>query len=322
MNKFQIERLRYLACRYLLFWLPDTWFLSLNYYFYHLGSGWHRLSIGPLMLARLRRDFLAWEASESGVAAPPTTQRPLIDQVFEEFDRTQVLPPSFDLAIMQLMLAGRPTAGPQLADKLSFRAEVERILGPEFLVPLLQESDSAQGLQPQEGAVYKASHGCGWNQFELQPSWMKRWLSSDFYWVSREWTYRGLRPRAYAEQKLQGQTHSDWPEGLSDFKVFVHRGQARLIQLNLQRQTDHRTAYYSPEWKHLNMALNFKAWPETLPHPQGLENLVQAAETLAKAYNEILFLRIDGYLLDGNVYLGEATLHPGGGNMRFLTSNH
>ena len=318
MNKFRSERLRYLACRYLLFWLTDTWFLSLNYFFYHLGSGWHRLSVTPWMLARLRREFLAWEAHESGIAARPTAQRPLIDQVFEEFDRTQVLPPSFDLAIMQLMLAARPAAGPQLADKLSFRAEVERIIGPEFLVPLLQESESAEGLQPQEEAVYKASHGCGWNQFELQRSWMKRWLSSDFYWVSREWTYRGRRPRAFAEQKLKGQTHPDWPEGLCDFKVFVHRGQAKLIQLNLQRQTSHRTAYYSPDWKRLDMALNFAAWPETLPQAQGLEKLVQAAETLAQAHSTVLFLRIDGYLLDGKVYLGEATLHPGGGNMRFL----
>jgi hypothetical protein len=186
------------------------------------------------------------------------------------------------------------------------------------LVPLLQESDSVEGLRSQGGAVYKASHGCGWNQFELQPSWMKRWLSSDFYWVSREWTYRGLRPRAYAEQKLQGQAHPDWPEGLSDFKVFVHRGQAKLIQLNLQRQTDHRTAYYSPVWKRLDMALNFAAWPETLPKPNGLEKLVQASETFAQAHPDVLFLRIDGYLLDGKVFLGEATLHPGGGNMRFL----
>ncbi len=317
MNKFRSERLRYLACRYLLFWLPDTWFLSLNYFFYHLGSGWHRLSVTPFLLARLRREFLAWQASGSGIYTGPAP-RPLIDQVFEEFDHTQVLPPSFDLAIMQLMLAARPAAGPQLADKLSFRAEVERILGPEFLIPLLQQSDSAQGLQPQEGAVYKASHGCGWNQFKLQRSWMQRWLCSDYYWVSREWTYRGLRPRAFAEQELLGLTHPDWPSDLTDFKVFVHRGKAKLIQLNLQRQTSHRTAYYSPDWKRLKMALNFMAWPETLPQPKGIENLVQAAETLAQAHAEVLFLRIDGYLLDGKVFLGEATLHPGGGNMRFL----
>ncbi len=318
MNKYISERLRYLACRYLLFWLPDTWFLSLNYFFYHLGSGWHRLSVTPWGLARLRREFLAWEAHESDIAAHLTDQRPLIDQVFEEFDRTQVLPPSFDLAIMQLMLAARPAAGPQLADKLSFRAEVERILGSEFLVPLLQESDSAEGLQPQEEAVFKASHGCGWNQFELQRSWMKRWLSSDFYWVSREWTYRGLRPRALAEQKLKGQTHPDWPEGLTDFKVFVHRGKAKLIQLNLQRHSGHRTAYYSPDWKRLDMALNFEGWKKNLSKPQGIDLLLEISEKLARSYSDILFIRIDAYIVKGLIYLGECTFHPGGGNMRFL----
>jgi len=318
MNKFISERLRYLACRYLLFWLPDTWFLSLNYFFYHLGSGWHRLSVTPWGLARLRREFLAWEAHESGIAAHLTDQRPLIDQVFEEFDRTQVLPPIFDLAIMQLMLAARPAAGPQLADKLSFRAEVERILGPEFLVPLLQESDSAEGLEVQEEAVYKASHGCGWNQFELQRSWMKRWLSSDFYWVSREWTYRGLRPRAFAEQKLKGQTHPDWPEELTDFKVFVHRGKAKLIQLNLQRHSGHRTAYYSPDWKRLDMALNFEGWKKNLSKPQGIDLLLEISEKLARSYSDILFIRIDAYIVKGLIYLGECTFHPGGGNMRFL----
>ncbi|MFZ9755536.1 MAG: hypothetical protein ACO3DK_05835, partial [Bacteroidia bacterium] len=82
-QSYRSERLRYLACRYLLFWLPDTWFLSLNYFFYHLGSGWNSVSVTPWRLARLRRAYLNGEA-------------PLIDSVFAEFDQNQVLPPSFD----------------------------------------------------------------------------------------------------------------------------------------------------------------------------------------------------------------------------------
>jgi hypothetical protein len=105
---------------------------------------------------------------------------------------------------------------------------------------------------------------------------------------------------------------------LNDFKVFFHRGQPKLIQLNLQRHQGHRTAYYSPQWERLNMALNYPAWTEPLPKPEGLDQLLDAASRIAKAHPEILFLRIDGYLIEGQVYLGEATLHPGGGNMRFL----
>jgi len=66
------------------------------------------------------------------------------------------------------------------------------------------------------------------------------------------------------------------------------------------------------------MALNFEAWKNNLPQPKGLDMLLGISVKVARSYPDVLFMRIDAYIVKGLIYLGECTFHPGGGNMRFL----
>ena len=76
-----------------------------------------------------------------------------------------------------------------------------------------------------------------------------------------------------------------------------------MIQVHVNRLTDHRWVQYSPGWKRLSNGDDY-------PPPFALDAMIGAAEALAYGQD---FLRVDFYDTPGQPLFGEFCLYPGSG---------
>jgi hypothetical protein len=203
------------------------------------------------------------------------------------------------------------------SDKLRVRDYVRKAAPRLFLPELYWWSDRADTLpfEALPGAfVLKANHGSGWNCLvEAKASFRRadlvrlgrRWLRSDFTIVGREWAYRDIRRALYAEELLRSAGHTTPP----DYKLFVFRGRARLIQVDRDRFTRHTQVLYDERWHPIEGTVA-AVQGAPVEAPASLATMIEAAEALSSGAD---FVRVDLYEIDGRAYFGELTCSPNKG---------
>lgn len=198
-------------------------------------------------------------------------------------------------------------------DKLSMR-EHARTHGPrELRFPKLYWSgtdldDLASADLPRRW-VLKPNHrsglvylGHGEVNIEYLEHLTQGWLRSDEWERLAEWAYKHAEPKLIVEEQL-----SDPPP--MDYKVFVFGGRAQFVQTHADRFILQRHRFYTREWEPLPCTLKHPlATPVSAPAE--LEQLLGTAEQLGAEFD---FMRVDLYLIEGEVYFSEYTPYPGGG---------
>ena len=139
-------------------------------------------------------------------------------------------------------------------------------------------------------------------------------LRSDYYIRSREWPYKNV-PRCILAEEYVG-------ENLVDYKNYCFNGNLlyTLVWKNVSRAdgrkpTAHFCGSYDRNWVKTDMELDYPSMPDAqIEKPEGYDEMVRIAEILSK---EIPFVRVDCYILNGRVYVGEMTFFPWGGFQKF-----
>ena len=80
------------------------------------------------------------------------------------------------------------------------------------------------------------------------------------------------------------------------------------------KQPDESIDYYDRNWNFLDLRQNFPNSSEHLPRPQKLDEMLDIAELLADGKN---FIRVDLYVINGDVYFSEFTFFSDAGFERF-----
>jgi hypothetical protein len=214
-----------------------------------------------------------------------------------------------------------PLLMPSLADKLAAKDYVKARLGDEFLPAVVWVGEDVGGLfaaKPPAGRyVLKANHSSNSNLFLNLPEDLsaKRdeierqatsWLTSRFGYDWGEWQYCTFKPKLFLEEFID----FNGVKTPNDYKFYCFHGKVRLIEIDVDRFTQRRSAFYTPDWKHIPVA--FRAPPIQCPRPHNLEDVIRIAEAIA---GEMDFARIDLYT-DGNsrIKFGEITHAPGNAN--------
>ena len=198
---------------------------------------------------------------------------------------------------------------PLLADKIAAKKHVRSVLGKEWLIPTHW---SGQVL-PEHPAwpypfILKASHGCNQNIIcRDSTDWKKarkrsaKWLRKPYGLWLDEWAYRDI-PRGYIVEPYLG-TDKAVPV---DYKIYVFNGTAALIQVHLDRYSDHRWILFDRQWNHVS-----RLGDDDLPSaPANLAKILEGAEKVAATFD---FARIDFYEIAGEPKFGEVTFYPGSG---------
>lgn len=141
-------------------------------------------------------------------------------------------------------------------------------------------------------------------------------LNTNYFLISRVWPYKNIERKIVCEEYMG--------ENLTDYKNYCFNGELKytLVWENESR-TDGRKpkAYfcgmYDQSWKKTDMRIDYPSKMDIdIPKPEVYDTMVSIAEKMSK---DSPFARVDCYIINNQVYVGEITFAPWGGFQKFIT---
>lgn len=229
-----------------------------------------------------------------------------------------IRPITFNEKVLYRILFDRRRVLTRLADKAAVRLYVESRLGPQVLPKLYCLTTRLDEIRFDElpnRFVVKPTHGCGWVQIVKDKSALDRdaliqtcahWLKQNYYEITREWVYKGIKPRIMVEEFIDDGSGTR----PTDYRLFVFGGSVELIQVDIGCLTAGRVRFYTPAWENLAPELG-----DDVPPPAHLAEMLAAARTLC---GNLDFVRVDFYDTAKQPYFSELTTSPECAMGRFL----
>lgn len=237
-------------------------------------------------------------------------------------------PLTFNEKIQWLKLYDRRDDYTVMADKADAKDYVAGIIGKEHIIPTLGVYDSANDIDWDslpESFVLKCTHDSGGiiicrdkNTLDRKKAaaFLEKNRKRRFYYLSREWCYKNIRPRIICEQFMEdkGQAH-----GLVDYKFFCFGGKPEFLYVS-EGLEDHSTAKIS--FADLDGKLmpfkreDYEGFTNGLPIPEHFGQMKEIAAEIAGKINN-RFVRVDLYEINGCIYFSELTFYPNGGFIPF-----
>ena len=248
-----------------------------------------------------------------------TSDRRFIEREFVRvFGRAPDLdhPRSFSEKLQWRKLHDRRPLHSLVSDKVAVRDYIAARVGTDYLVPLLgvfERPEDVPWAELPTPYVVKASHGCQWNLFVFDPAevdrsemncTLHRWLRTNFYYHAREWAYKDI-PRRIIIERFIGPGR----EAPDDFKFLCFDGLPQVLYVRADRFTQPTQTWYDTTWT----TLRFRTDPGPAPPRPAPAALPEMLEVARKLSEDLDFIRVDLYCIEGRVYCGELTLYPGAG---------
>ncbi len=238
-------------------------------------------------------------------------------------------PETLNEKIVWLKINDRTPLHTTCADKYAVREYIKEKVGEEYLVPLHYQTKNVKDIIPENlpdtPSIIKTNHDSSGGIFVYNKSeinWeearktLKKRLKKNYYPRTKEWQYKNI-DRCIIVEKLLIDKNGKIP---FDYKVHCFNGKVNMIQVDVDRNTDHHCRnYYSTKWirepyKWTFIKPNNKEvgeCKEDVKKPETLKQMIVLSEKLA---SEFCYVRVDWYDLDGALYFGELTFHQDGGN--------
>lgn len=238
-------------------------------------------------------------------------------------------PMTFNEKTQWLKLYNRNPLYTKLVDKYKVRKYIAEEIGEQYLIPLVggpwKSFDEIDFDNLPNQYVLKCNHDSGGlvicrDKSKIDKAAVRekieRCLQQNYYFHGREWAYRNVPPQIIAEKYMADGT--DAQNELTDYKLFSFAGKVQLVQVDYNRFTDHHRNFYSREWEYLPFTTCYPTnINHTIPRPSCLKELIDIGEKLSNSVGAPPFLRVDMYLISGQIYFGELTLYHGGGFEKF-----
>ena len=149
--------------------------------------------------------------------------------------------------------------------------------------------------------------------FEQAKEKLTKALKINFYYYSREWAYKNIKPRIIAE-KYMATGLSDLP----DYKFFCFDGKVVCLYTMVNYTFHHKEGklgFFDRDYNLLPFhRRDFAPITEQLPKPQNYDKMVEIAEILSAGFPHV---RVDLYNINGAIYFGEMTFYNSGGYTQF-----
>jgi hypothetical protein len=135
------------------------------------------------------------------------------------------------------------------------------------------------------------------------------WLEKRYGLSAGERHYAAIRPQILVEPYIGALERLP-----VDYKLWVFHGRTRFVQVDTDRQSAHKRTFYDRQWRRLPFALQYPLETRDVPCPSSLPEMIRAAETIVE---DLPFVRVDFYEIDGRPLFGEMTFFPASGWQRF-----
>lgn len=230
-------------------------------------------------------------------------------------------PTGFCEKLQWLKLYDRNPNYSQMVDKIEVKRYVEKIIGKDVIIPTIGVWNSLKHIDidslPNQ-FVLKTSHGGGgvgvvvckdkskmdYNKTIKQLQYS---LKQDIFKQLREWPYKNMKKRVFAEQYIEQEG------GLVDYKVLCFSGKAKLIEYHSNRFSNHHTQdFYDVSWNKTQISQGGSDTVSDIiaPRPECLDKMIEYSEIIARNMSHC---RVDWYIVDNHLYFGEITFFDASG---------
>lgn len=227
-------------------------------------------------------------------------------------------PRRFTEKLNWLKLHDRKPIYTTLVDKYEVKQYMKDILGEEMVIPSYGVWEHFQDIdfnQLPDKFVLKCTHDSGRfcickdkTTFDIQSakSKLEKSMNNNFFWWTREWPYKNVKPRIIAEKYME---EGDG-EALTDYKFFCFNGEPRMMYISKDVSADPRTDFFDMNWNHLPFRLKDPHADRMPSKPEKFEEMKEIARTLSKG---IPHVRVDMYVINHQIYFGEMTFFHNSG---------
>lgn len=134
-------------------------------------------------------------------------------------------------------------------------------------------------------------------------------LRRNLYYGTREYPYKKIPPRVFAEAYLG--------DSIIDYKFYCFNGSPKFLYCGQGLTEDHslKIDFYDLTWNLMPFYREDYNRLGKVPKPKHLEEMIEIARILSK---NVPFVRIDLFEVGGNIYFSEFTLYPASGFMPFV----
>ena len=208
-----------------------------------------------------------------------------------------------------------------MADKIEAKKYIQHRLGDDYVIPLVDTWDDPNEidfLKLPPKYVLKCNHNSGRGMYIHRGSTidedqirlnLKEALKYNYFYESREWAYKNIRPKIFCEQLIEN-TNAD---PLVDYKFYCYGGEPRYFMYSIGEASGHAKNHkFDVECRSIDE--RFKKKP-TIPAdeielPHNIDKMIETVRSLCEGFP---FIRVDLYNVDGHIYFGEFTFYSGGG---------
>lgn len=229
-------------------------------------------------------------------------------------------PKTYNEKLQWLKIHDRNPLYTTLVDKYRVKRWVAERVGEEHVTKTYAMWENVEDIDISclpEKFVLKTNHDCGGvaicrdrSTFDLEVAKRKlsKHLKINYFWRTREWPYKDVKPCVFAEEYLDSGLSSDIP----DYKVNCFGGVPKLIEVHLGRSTNHTCDYYTSNWESLP-EIQWADLPKSIngiEKPSCLNKMLELSSLLADGFPQV---RVDWYILGERLLFGELTFFNDGG---------
>lgn len=234
-------------------------------------------------------------------------------------------PQSFSEKLQWLKLYNRDPKYTMMVDKVKVKEYVASVVGQEYIIPTIgvwKDPDEIDFDKLPERFVLKVNHNSGTGMYickdkskmddEKVKAGLRKGLKEDFYNKDREWPYKDVPRRAFAEEYMEDQYGE-----LRDYKFFCFDGKVKALFIASDRSKGEHAVkfdFFDENFNHLPFTNGHPNADVTPKKPDSFEEMKCLAEKLSKG---IPHVRIDLYDINGKVYFGEMTFFHWSGMMPY-----
>lgn len=233
-------------------------------------------------------------------------------------------PQTFNEKLQWLKLNDRKDIYTKMVDKYEAKSYVSKIIGNKYIIPTLgiyNNFDEIDFNKLPNQFVIKCTHDSGGlvivtdkSKLDIKKAKKKinKSLKKNYYYPGREWPYKNVKPRIIIEKYMKDNSIND----LMDYKFFCFNGKCKFFKIDFNRLTKHQANYYDTNGNILPFGEEIcpPDFAKKLELPVNLKKMINLAEKLSQ---NITFLRVDFYEINGNIYFGELTFYPASGFGKF-----
>ncbi len=131
-----------------------------------------------------------------------------------------------------------------------------------------------------------------------------KWLKENYGKLSREYCYINLNPKIIAEEFVSYKGNVPF-----DYKFFVVNGKCEMVQVNMHRFKNPQLNIYDRDWNKMDLQFVYPNSDEIVKRPEKLEEMIMISEKVGALFP---FVRVDLYICDKGIRVGELTFVPCG----------